>query len=126
MAKGDYTKAKQITPKTKEIVLKRQNYKSITGASLYNGADFHHFIERSSGGVGYEWNIVAITREEHRCLHDKTKIKVNGKPMYTWKEFETLIRNHLILHYNGWTFDKCLYKKRYEEADYGVIRRNPT
>lgn len=123
--KGDYTKAKQITPRTKEIVYKRQGGRSITGVYIpYGSGDYHHYVERSSGGVGYEWNIVLITREEHRCYHDHSKIKVNGRPRYTFKEFETLIHNHLVKHYEGWTFDKCLYKKYKEEADYGVVRRN--
>ena len=118
--KGNYTKAKEITPRTKDLVLKRQGNKSITGVSLYHGVNFHHYVPRSGSGVGYEWNIVALTPEEHREFHDHAPIKVNGFKHYTWQQLETLMHNHLIKHYDGWTFDKCIYKKGFEEADYGV------
>lgn len=121
MAKGDYTKAKEITLQTKEKVLKRQDYKSISGISLAGKqVEFHHFVARSSSGVGYEWNIVAITFDEHRRYHDGNNIQVNGRDRYTNDEFTTLMRNHLIRYYNDWSIDKCKYKKGYEEKDYEV------
>lgn len=123
--KGDFTRAKEISLETKEKVLKRQNNKSISGVSLYNKSiEFHHYVERSSSGVGYEWNIVAITSEEHRQLHDKVNIKVNGHDYYTWQEFETIIHNHLLLNYRGWGIEKCKYHKGWKEEDYGIVYRN--
>ena len=125
MAKGDYTKAKEITLQTKEKVLKRQDYKSISGISLAGKqVEFHHFVARSSSGVGYEWNIVAITFDEHRRYHDGCSIQVNGKDRYTPEEFKTLIRNHLILNYIGWSEDKCKFHKGWEEKDYEVRMRS--
>lgn len=127
MATGDFKKAKDITPKTKEKVLKRQEGKSITGVLLYpNNTDFHHVRPRSDSGVGYEWNVVAITREEHRCYHDHLPIKVNGRVRYSWEEFDTLLKNHLILRYLGWDWEKTKYHKYWKEEDYGVVARSGT
>lgn len=122
--KGDYTKAKNISDKTKEIVLKRQDYKSITNEPLYNQqVDFHHVLPRSSGGVGYEWNIVALTRQEHREYHDKQNISVRGRPRYTWQELEILMHNRLKRDYVDWSIDKCKYHKYWKEEDYGIMAR---
>ena len=122
MPKSKATKVKEISLETKIKVLERQNQKSISGVSLLgNYTDFHHVRPRSDSGVGYEWNIVAITREEHRALHDKQDIKVYGRPRYTWQEFETLCKNHLKLHYANWTYEKCKYQKYKEESDYGIV-----
>ena len=125
MATGDYKRAKEISEKTKEKVLKRQEGRSITGVMLYPGnTDFHHVRFRSDSGVGYEWNVVAITREEHSCYHDHLPIKVNGRERYTWDEFNTLIKNHLILRYKNWEWDKCRYHKYWKEEDYGIVARS--
>ena len=83
MAKSNLTKAKEISQATKEKVLERQGYRSISGVAL-NTADFHHVIYRSNSGIGYEWNVVAITPEEHRLFHDKQDIPVNGRARYSW------------------------------------------
>lgn len=121
--KGDFTKAKEISTETKIAVLERQGYKSISGVSLYGKAfHFHHVRFKSDSGVGYEFNIVAITAEEHRLYHDRKNIKVNGRDRYTWQEFETLMRNHLKMNYTGWSLEACRYHKYFKEEDYGVIR----
>lgn len=121
MAKSNYTKAKEISHKTKENVLKRQSNKSISGASLYNNnVEFHHVVLRSSSGVGYEWNIVALTSDEHRALHDKKSIDVNGRVRYTWQEFDTLIKNHLKIKYPNWSEEKCKYHKYWKKKDYEI------
>lgn len=124
MAKSNQTKAKEISIETKKAVLERQNHRSLSGAALTSSADFHHFIARGSGGVGYAWNIIALTPEEHRAVHDHQPIKVYGKKRYSWEEFRTLMRNHLIIHYIGWSEDKCKYHKYWDKEDYGVIERN--
>lgn len=121
---SNYTKAKSITLETRKAVLERQNYKSISGCYLTEStASFHHYVERSSGGVGYEWNIVALTFEEHRAVHDHQDIKIGKRVLYTYKQFITLIRNHLIINYENWSEDRCKYKKRLLEEEYGVVRR---
>ena len=79
---------------------------------------------QSVWGVGYEFNIVALTPQEHRNLHDKKKIKVYGRDRYTWQEFETLCRNHLILHYDNWSYEGCKYHKYWKEKDYGIVARD--
>ena len=121
--KGDYTKAKEISQRTKEKVLKRQNNRSI-GGELLTSVEFHHVRPRSASGVGYEWNIVALTPQEHRNLHDKQNIKVYGRDRYTWQEFETLCKNHLKIHYPNWTYDLCRYRKYWSEDDYGIMGRD--
>ena len=118
-----YVQSKEISDKTKTAVLIRQGYRSVSKAFLTKeSASFHHFIARSSSGVGYEWNIVALTFDEHRAVHDHQPIKVNGKVYYTWDEFQTIMRNHLVLRYKNWSEDNCKYKKRMSEADYKVER----
>lgn len=125
MAKSKLTKAKEISSETKEKVLKRQHYKSIGGVVLtLQTAEFHHYIFRSASGVGYEWNIVALTHDEHFAIHNSKPVKVNGAERYSVDEFDVLIRNHFRKHYQGWSEDKCKYKKFCEEKDYGVKNRN--
>lgn len=125
MAAGDYKKAKDISQATKEKVLARQNGRSVTGVILYQGnTEFHHVRPRSDSGVGYEWNIVAITKEEHRLYHDHQPIKVNGRVRYSWEEFNTLLKNHLILRYLNWDWEKTKYHKYWEEDDYGIVARS--
>lgn len=121
MAKSKLTKVKEISQETKQQVLARQNYKSISGVALTN-ADYHHVVLRSSSGVGYEWNIVALTPDEHRRYHDKQPILVYGRQRYTWQEFDTLMRNHLKIKYFGWSEDKCKYHKYWSEEDYEIER----
>lgn len=119
----DYNRSKEISERTKKAVLIRQGFRSVSNAFLTEQtASFHHFIPRSASGVGYEWNIVALTFDEHRAVHDHQPIKVNGKIRYTWDEFQTLIRNHLVLRYRHWSESKCKYIKRANEEDYGVER----
>lgn len=119
-----YTEAKSITNETRNAVLERQHNKSISGRYLTDGtASFHHYVERSSSGVGYEWNIVALTFEEHRAVHDHKPIMVGKRILYTYEQFCTLMRNHLIINYVDWSEDKCKYKKHLLEEEYGVVRR---
>ena len=125
MAKSKLTKAKEISFETKQKVLDRQGNRSISGVYLapYN-VEFHHVIPRSASGVGYEWNIVALTKEEHRLYHDHCSIPVNGKERYTWLEFDILMKNHLKMRYEGWSEEKCKFRKYAEESDYKVTRKD--
>lgn len=126
MPKSKLTKAKEISQETKIKVLERQHNRSISGVALtpYN-AEFHHYIYRSNSGIGMEWNIVGLTRDEHRWVHDHQPILVNGNKRFTWDEFQILMRNHLILHYEGWSEEKCRYVRNKTTAeDYGIIRRD--
>ena len=90
--------------------------------SPYN-TEFHHVIPRSASGIGAEWNICAITSDEHRAFHDHQYILVNGKKRYTYLEFDILMKNHLKKMYEGWSEDNCRFRKYAEEKDYGVFRR---
>ena len=122
--KSKLTKAKEISYETKCKVLDRQGNRSITGVMLspFN-VEFHHVVPRSASGIGYEWNICAITKDEHRWYHDHANIRVNGKDRYTYLEFEILMKNHLKKMYTGWAEEKCKFRKYAEEKDYGVVRR---
>lgn len=124
MAKSKLTKAKEISYETKVKVLDRQANRSITGVFLSpHNTDFHHVIYRSDSGIGYEWNIVALTRDEHRLVHDHQPIMVNGRVRYSWDEFNILMKNHLKKMYEGWSEYSCRFHKYWEEKDYGVTRR---
>ena len=125
MAKSKLTKAKEISFETKQKVLDRQGNRSISGVYLAPwNTDFHHVIYRSASGVGFEWNIVALTKEEHRWVHDHQPILVNGAKRYTWDEFNILMKNHLKLHYEGWSEERCKVRKYADEKDYGVTRKD--
>lgn len=88
-----------------------------------NNVEFHHVIYRSDSGIGYEWNIVALTRDEHRWVHDHQPIMVNGRVRYSWDEFNIIMKNHLKKMYEGWSEYSCRFHKYWEEKDYGVTRR---
>lgn len=124
MAKSKLTKAKEISQETKQKVWERQQGRSISGVALspYN-VEFHHVIPRSASGVGAEFNIVAITSDEHRWYHDHANIKVNGRDRYTWLEFEILMKNHLKLNYDGWSEENVKFKKYKEFDEYGITRK---
>ena len=123
MAKSTQTKVKEISAKTKNAVIDRQRGRSISGVVLHpNSTEFHHLITRGCGGVGYEWNIVALTSEEHRAVHDHRPIKIYGRERYSYDEFQTLMRNHLKINYSPWSEQKCRYVKGWEEEDYEVKR----
>lgn len=118
--KSKLTKAKEITQETKKAVLERQGYRSITGVYIpdIQHGSFHHVISRGCEGVGLAFNVVALTPEEHRWVHDEAPIKVNGKRRYSAIEFEILMKNHLKLHYPNWREEFCKVRKYYEEEDY--------
>lgn len=118
-----FKNVKDISESTKKAVLERQKGKSISGVPLYNTVEYHHVRFRSDSGVGYEWNIVALTFEEHRLYHDKKGIKINGRNRYTWQEFDTLMKNHLKYHYPNWTWEKTKYQKYWSKEDYNIERR---
>ena len=119
MAKSKLTKAKEISFETKQKVLDRQGNRSVSGVYLapYN-VEFHHVIYRSDGGIGLPFNIVALTKDEHRWVHDHQPILVNGRKRYTWDEFQILMKNHLKLRYPHWSEEACRYHKYWDEQDY--------
>lgn len=118
------TKITEISQETRKIVLERQNNISPLGQWLGRGVEFHHVCTSGLGekGVGYEWNVVALTPEEHRCITDHKPIFINGKQRYTYEEAITLIKNHLKMNYGKWSEDKCKVHKGWEEKDYGIKR----
>ena len=126
MAKGDFTKAKQITPATKQKVWERQKGRSIiSGLPITVEMCCCHFIGRGEkSGVRYEWNIVGLTPEEHRALDENKPLIVNKRERFSNREMQTIIHNHLVENYEGWTLAKCSYHKYWGEKDYDVKKRN--
>lgn len=121
--KSRQTITKQITEATRMAVLQRQNNRSITGVYLTE-SHIHHYISRGQQGIGYEWNLVALTPDEHRQYHDGGWVYVNGGKRYSHDELTTLMRNHLLKCYEGWTEERCKYHKEWNSyQDYGVSRR---
>lgn len=118
-------KALDISDKERKLVIERQKGFSISGRSLsVYGCEIHHFRSRGCDGVGYEFNLVALTPEEHRAVHDKQPIYFSKCIRYTYQEFQTLMRNHLIRNYINWTYDGCKYNKYYnDKEDYRIARR---
>ena len=117
--KSRLTKAKEISQKTKQAVLERQRYRSISGVALTErNTEFHHVIFRSESGIGLEFNIVAITSDEHRWFHDGCPIKVNGRNRFTSLEFGIIMKNYLKRVYPHWKEEYCKYHKYWEEEDY--------
>ena len=111
MAKSKQTKAHEISKETKMKVWERQKGKSIfSGISITPEMCCCHYIPRSQGGLGKEWNIFGCYQgygiNEHR-LFDEHKPIAN----LTAKQYHTVLKNHFKLNYKGWTEDKCKYKK---------------
>lgn len=127
MAKGDFTKAKQITQKTKQAVYERQKGRSIlSGQPITISMCCCHFVGRGEkSGVGYEWNIVGLTPEEHMMLDQNRPLwiyKSNSVTKLENSEMHQMIEEHLKENYNGWSKEKCSYHKYWEEKDYEVYR----
>lgn len=119
MAKSKLTRMKEISYETKCQVLDEQGNRSITGVYLAPwNTDFHHIIYRSAEGVGLAFNICALTKDEHRAVHDHQPIVVNGKARYSWDEFQILMKNRKKLAYPHWSEDKCKFHKGWDEQDY--------
>ena len=119
MAKSRLTKAKEISQETKKAVWDRQHGRSISGVALSpSNVEFHHVIYRSDSGIGLAYNIVALTRDEHRWVHDHQPILVNGRKRYTWDEFNILMKNHLKIRYPHWSEELCRFHKYWDGQDY--------
>lgn len=125
MPKSRQTKVKGITQATKEKVWRRQKGLSILSNRPITVAQCCcHYIGRGVRGVGYEWNIVGLTPEEHRLLDENKPIPVNNRKRWTNAEAQILIKNHLILNYIGWSEEACEYDKyKFSEEEYGVKPR---
>ena len=115
-----------ISDLTRKHVRERQNNFSPFGNWLGQSCHFHHVIGSGLGekGVGYEWNVIALTCEEHMAIHQHQPIKVYGLVKYTYDEAITIMKNHLKTHYPNWTEKKCKVHKGWEASDYEITRRN--
>lgn len=120
MAKSKQAKAHEISRKTKEIVWRRQNGKSLFAPYRNITVDMCccHYVSRGCGGLGKEWNIFGCYQtawlDEHR-LFDESKPIGN----LTSEQCDIVVKNHFKTKYPNWSKDKCKYKKGVD--DYGVM-----
>lgn len=123
MAKGDFTKEKQITKETKQKVWERQKGRSIFAPHLPITVEecCCHFVSKGQSGVGYEWNIFGCFQ---RYGIDEHKLFDQHKPIgnLTSDEVIQVIENHFKRNYIGWSKKKCHYIKGNKEKDYGIER----
>lgn len=120
MAKSKQTKAHEISYETKLKVWERQKGKSIfSGITITPEMCCCHFIPRSCGGLGKEWNIFGCYQgygiNEHR-LFDEHKPIAN----LTAEQCNIVLKNHFKLHYKGWSEQHCKYRKGKD----GTLGRN--
>lgn len=119
--KSKQTKAHEITQKTKETVYIRQRGRSIFPPHKEITVDMCccHYIPRSRGGLGEEWNIFGCYQtpwlDEHK-MYDR-QIRSN----LSHEEMEEIIIRHFKENYDGWDEEKCKYRKYV--TDYGIRRK---
>lgn len=76
-----------------------------------------HFIPRSKGGLGIEENVFGCVqrpyRNEHLMFDGNELVSPTEAKKYNLSrdEMKTVVRNHLILHYPGWSEENLVYKK---------------
>ena len=93
------TKAVAITPKTREIVEKRDNYSCIFCGKPGRGEA--HFVNRSQGGLGIEQNIITVCRYCHNQMD-------NGQAT---KLYRDKAEQYLKSKYPEWDKSALVYKK---------------
>lgn len=127
--KSKQTKAHEITRETKEKVWQRQKGKSLFAPYKNISVEMCccHYIPRSRGGLGEEWNIFGCyqtpyANDEHDAFdHKLSDNQVKQLTNLTPDQMVTVVRNHLIENYDNWSEENCRYKKYVE--DYGVRRK---
>lgn len=117
MAKSSLAKAKEITSKTKKIVLERQGGLSITGRIFDGVVHYHHIVSKGCEGVGYAFNVVALHPIEHWNYHQGCKIQGEFRD-WTPLEFDLFIDDYMKSIYEGWDRDICAYHPSWSEQDY--------
>ena len=117
MARNKLAKVKEITNRTKQMVLERQGGLSITGRNLDGGVNYHHIVSKGCEGVGYEFNVVALHPIEHFNYHQGCKIQGEFRD-WSPMEFDLFIDDYMKEHYSGWDRDICSYHPGWDEKDY--------
>ena len=118
MARSNRSKVIEISQKTRRKVMERQDGLSITGRSLGNGVNYHHIVSKGSEGVGYEFNVIALTPDEHIEYHRGSSILTEHKGKLNRKEFDQFIDDYMKQIYSNWSRDKCKYVPGWTEEDY--------
>ena len=98
--------------------MERQDGLSITGRSLGNGVNYHHIVSKGSEGVGYEFNVIALTPDEHIAYHRGSAVLTEFKTIRNRKEFDQFIDDYMKNFYPNWSRSKCKYVPGWSEEDY--------
>lgn len=112
MAISKQAKAHAISRKTKEKVWQRQHGKSLFPPFYKITVDMCccHYISRSQGGLGDEWNIFGCYQspwlDEHK-IYDRALKSDTLNP----NEMREVVSKHLADNYVGWNEKKCKYDK---------------
>lgn len=93
----------QIRPEVRQKVLDRDSFDGcpcciVCGKALLYGAELHHYIERSRGGMGIEENLITLCTECHRKVHDNSK-------------YQDYIREYLKNQYKDWSEEILIWSK---------------
>ena len=99
------SKATDIPMSVKKIVWERDNHHCINCGNPYAMPNAH-YISRAHGGLGIEENIVTLCQD---CHHNYD----NGKSKELKLKIKSKIEKHLKKHYDNWSEDNLIYKKRY-------------
>ena len=112
MAKGDFTKAKQIPMEVKQKVWELQGGKSIFPPYRQITVEecCCHLISKGCSGLGNIYNIFGcyqrLSLNEHQLFDQHKKIgNIEGKDLFTY------VCNVKKRQIPDWTKDKCKYKK---------------
>lgn len=115
MPKSKSTKAHEISRETKKKVFERQGGRSLFPPFMPITIDMCccHYIPRSRGGVGEEWNIFGCFQND--WLNEHRMFDLHQLP-------ENIVREHLKENYEDWSEEACVFHKWYEDQ-YKLIRK---
>lgn len=119
MAKGDFTKAKQIPIEVKKKVWELQGGKSIFPPYMQISVEecCCHLVSRGCSGLGNVYNIFGckqtLGHNEHMLFDQHKKIaNIEGKDLFTY------VCNVKKRQIHNWSLDKCKYNKdKWKEKD---------
>jgi hypothetical protein len=98
--KSKRTKALEVSPSVKQIVLDRDGGRCIF-CGTYNYLTYAHYINRGRGGLGVEQNIALVCLQHHFELDQSIKRNF----------YKDLFKAHLKKHYTNWDETELYYRK---------------
>lgn len=102
---GKRKKWTDISPNTKRIVYERDGERCVLCGSYY-GLPEAHFVPRSKGGAGNEYNIVTLCRQCHAHFDQGRQDER--------KAIREILRKYLINKYPDWSEESVIYRKGQE------------